>query len=179
MRHLLFPTTSQADAFVQDLQSQGAIRPEQGQTNFGRRGAATTGTMGAGSTDAAYNGGTADPAAEEAGEGAVEGTGVGAVVGAVAGVVATAATGGAAAIPILLGMTALGSGVGAGVGAIGGAVDADADGTGAYSDYNYTDEQYNRISSGTDSGGRAIAVDDSVPSDVVDAAAKRHGGEFV
>ncbi len=176
MKHLLFPTTAQADAFVQDLQSQGVIRPEQGQSTFARQGTPTTGMTSTGgmsttSRDAAYN--TADPAAEEAGEGAVEGTGVGAVVGAVAGVIATAATGGAAAIPILLGMTALGSGVGAGVGAIGGAVDADADG------YTYTDDQYDRINNGMASGGRAIAVDDSVPADVVEAAARRHGGEFV
>ena len=175
MKHLLFPTTTQADAFVQDLQAQGAIRPEQGQANFARPSAATTGAVGSTSTDAAYNSGTADPAAEEAGEGAIEGTGVGAVVGAVAGVVATVATGGAAAIPILLGMTALGSGVGAGVGAVGGAVDAEADGSG----HTYTDEQYDRINNHMASGGRAIAVDDSVPADVVDAAAKRHGGEYV
>ncbi len=177
MRHLLFPTVAQADAFVQDLQSQGLIRPEMGQASVNRHsamGGVTNGTMdnrNAGLDD----GGTA----EDAGEGAIKGTGVGLVAGAVAGVVATAttvATGGLA-LPVILGMAALGSGVGAGVGAIGGA--AGVDETGYDNGYGVSDDHYDRINDTMSSGGRAIAVEDSVPMDAVQAAADRHGGQFV
>ena len=168
MKHLIFPTTAEADAFVQDLQSQGVIQPEMQQRTFGRAGMATdrTDTLGSAATD---------DAAESAGEGAIEGTGVGAVVGAVAGVVATAttvATGGLA-LPVILGMTALGSGVGAGVGAIGGAAEADGEG------YTLQDEHYDTINNTMQSGGRAIAVDDSVPMDAVQAAMNRHNGRMI
>jgi hypothetical protein len=172
MKHLTFPTVAQADAFVQDLQSQGVIRPEMGNTSVNRQSSMTdTGTAGMGSADMA--GGTA----EDAGEGAVKGTGVGLIAGAVAGVVATAttvATGGLA-LPVILGMAALGSGVGAGVGAIGGAAGVDETGNG----YHVSDDHYERMSQTMNSGGRAIAVEDSVPNDVVQAAATRHGGQFV
>ena len=124
--------------------------------------------------------------AEDAGAGAIKGTGVGAVVGAVAGVVATVTTGGLAAVPVILGMAALGSGVGAGVGAIGGAAGVDetsVQGIDDTADYDtssvVTDEQHDRLSSGVAGGGHAIAVADSVPDDVVRATAERHGGQFV
>ncbi|AWN22776.1 hypothetical protein DKM44_05650 [Deinococcus irradiatisoli] len=191
MRHLLFPTVAQADAFVQDLQSQGLIRPEVGQASVNRHselgGMSSTGTTMGNDTmdnrDPALDGGTA----EDAGEGAIKGTGVGLVAGAVAGVVATAttvATGGLA-LPVILGMAALGSGVGAGVGAIGGAAGVDETGNGGtYSGdnsfgYGVSDEHYDRINDTMNSGGRAIAVEDNVPMDAVQAAADRHGGQFV
>jgi hypothetical protein len=178
MKHLLFPTVAQADAFVQDLQAQGVIQPEVGQTTLNRRGSAgmaTDTTTRVGGRDSGHvDGGTA----EDAGDGALAGTGVGAAVGAAAGAVATVATGGLAA-PLILGMAALGSGVGAGVGAIGGAAGVDETGDGYRRSYEVEDSQYDRMSSGMSGGGRAIAVDDSVPADVVSAAAARHGGEFV
>ena len=182
MKHLIFPTVAQADAFVQDLQSQGVIRPEMGSASLNRRSGTTDSSMAStmGVTNdlgADYGGGTA----EDAGAGAVKGTGVGVAVGAVAGVVATVATGGLAAIPVILGMAALGSGVGAGVGAIGGAAGVDeTNGTGTYnSSYDVDDAHYDRMNDTVSSGGRTIAVEDSVPHDVVAAAAARHGGEFV
>ncbi|WP_293910096.1 hypothetical protein [Deinococcus sp.] len=174
MKHLIFPTVAQADAFVQDLQSQGVIRPEMGNRSVNRQNSDMgTGTI---NTDTAVMGGGT---AEDAGEGAVKGTGVGLVAGAVAGVVATVvataatvATGGLA-LPVILGMAALGSGVGAGVGAIGGAAGVDETG------YHVSDDHYDRMSQTMNTGGRAIAVEDSVPNDVVQAAATRHGGQFV
>ena len=111
---------------------------------------------------------------------------MGVVVGAVAGVVATAATGGLAAVPVILGMAALGSGVGAGVGAIGGAAGVDetsVHGVDDTADYDTTStvtgEQHDALSAGVAGGGHAIAVADSVPDDVVRATAERHGGHFV
>ncbi len=178
MKHLLFPTTAQADAFVQDLLAQGVIQPELGQTSVNRRSAMdTTTTSSATATDgdADLAGGTP----EDAGAGAVKGTGVGLVAGAVAGAVATAATGGLAAVPVILGMAALGSGVGAGVGAVGGAAGVDETGDGAYGGGYVSDEQYSRLDQGVAGGGRAIAVEDNVPADVVAQAAERHGGHFV
>ncbi|WP_161882422.1 hypothetical protein [Deinococcus alpinitundrae] len=181
MKHLIFPTVAQADAFVQDLQSQNLIQPDMGQASFNRQSSmstsATDTTPLLGTTDPGYtDGGTA----EDAGEGAVKGTGVGLVAGAIAGVVATAttvATGGLA-LPVILGMAALGSGVGAGVGAIGGAAGVDETG-GAGSNYNLNDEHYDRINETVNNGGRAIAVEDSVPMAAVQAAAERHGGQIV
>ena len=173
MKHLIFPTVAQADAFVQDLQSQGVIRPEMGNRSVNRQSSSTASeTVNTGSTETV---GTVDVAAEDAGAGAVKGTGVGLVAGAVAGVVATAATvaTGGLALPVILGMAALGSGVGASVGAIGGSAGVDETG------YHVSDDHYDRMSQTMNSGGRAIAVEDSVPSDVVQAAATRHGGQIV
>ncbi|KQR15648.1 hypothetical protein [Deinococcus sp. Leaf326] len=150
MKHLIFPTVAQADAFVADLRAQGAIQPETRDTTWTRR-SGTTGDLSASGTstgassmtnprgsttmnDTAYDTTTgASPAAEDAGAGAVAGTGVGAVVGAIAGTVATVATGGLAA-PMILGMAALGSGVGAGVGAVGGAAGVDENNDGRTAD---------------------------------------------
>lgn len=204
MKHLVFPNKTQADAFVQDLRSQGVIQAETRQGNFGRRSSAYDANMNA-QANAATSTSTssadvmadnaADAGAEDAGAGAVKGTGVGAVVGAVAAAVGTAATGGALAIPVLLGMTALGSGVGASVGAVGGAggIDENMDGrtsADAYgasgptnadladSTYHLDDDRYDSLYTSTQQG-TAIAVEDNVPSDVVEAAAARHGGRFI
>ncbi|WP_216328172.1 hypothetical protein [Deinococcus aestuarii] len=193
MKHLLFPTAAQADAFVQELQSRGVIQPEMGQTSLNRReemggGMTNTGGLSTTTTTTTVSDGSAPPyveggVAEEAGDGAIKGTGVGAAVGTVAGAIATVATGGLAAVPVILGMAALGSGVGAGVGAIGGAAGSeeavDTTRGGYQSSYDISGEQHDRLSSGMSSGGRAIAVDDSVPADVVSEVAARHGGQFV
>ncbi|ANE43783.1 hypothetical protein [Deinococcus puniceus] len=182
MKHLMFPTVAQADAFVQDLQAQGVIRPEMGSASINRRSAMSGGTMTdssmASTTGVAPHTDVVDGSAEDAGAGAVKGTGVGAAVGAVAGVVATIATGGLAGIPVILGMAALGSGVGAGVGAVGGAAGVDET-NGMGHTYDVDDDHYERMSSTVSSGGRAVAIEDSIPHDVVAAAAARHGGQFV
>jgi hypothetical protein len=210
MKHILFPTTSQADAFIAELQEKGVVAPTLGTSTYGRHSDIRTadGAMGDTSStgmsnttaaggdvrtyDNTGNGGSS-AAAEDAGAGAVKGTGVGAVVGAgagllgtagtIAGVGATVATGGLA-IPVVLGMAALGAGVGAAVGAAGGAagVDENHDGRTADSDYGtygVSDDYYDRMHSTVNAGGRAVAVEDAVPYDVVAEAVKRHGGEFV
>lgn len=177
MKHILFPTVADADAFIADLQSQGAVRPEVGSATLNRRSPAMTDTTTTGTTTTNYvdEGGTA----EDAGAGAVKGTGVGALVGAAAGVLgagATIATGGLA-LPVILGMTALGSGVGAAVGGIGGAAGVDETGDGYTSTVD--DDYYDRLHSGVNNGGRAVAVDDNVPTDVLNAAVSRHNGQMV
>ncbi|TDE86832.1 hypothetical protein [Deinococcus sp. S9] len=181
MRHLLFPTKEQADAFIEDLRAQGLIQPEIGQIPLQRRttlAEANSAQTGYAGNSTRADSSTASPEAEAAGEGAIEGTGVGAAVGAVAGAVATVATGGLAAVPVLLGMTALGAGVGAGVGAIGGAEAASAT-DGDTRDGSLDDDRYDRLHSGVAGGGRAVAVEDTVPQEAVEAAAARHGGQFV
>ncbi len=176
MKHLIFPTKTQADEFIQDLQNQGIVQKSTGTTDLNR----PTSSMGTPSSstlaDTTLDGGTP----EDAGEGAVRGTGAGVVAGAIAGVVATIATGGLFA-PVILGMAALGSGVGAAVGAAGGAMGVDETATDSSLKYdsNLTDDQYNRIHTGVSGGGYPVAVDDTVPMDVVTAAAQRHGGEMV
>ncbi|WP_338014466.1 hypothetical protein [Deinococcus cavernae] len=172
MKHILFPTVADADAFIADLQSQGVARPELGNATFNRRTTTTTGEVV----------GDASAGAEDAGAGAVKGTGVGALVGAAAGVLgagAVVATGGLA-LPVILGMTALGSGVGAAVGAAGGAagIDENADGRTA-GGYDLDDNYYDEIHTSVSGGGRAVAVEDNVPADVLNAAVSRHNGRFV
>ena len=217
MKHILFPTTAQADAFIAEMQQTGVVAPNMGRSTYGRHSemsaaqttdngmadtygsgmdgqsgtASSTGDVRTYSDD--YADGQPSAAAEDAGAGAVKGTGVGAVVGAgagllgtagtVAGIGATVATGGLA-IPVVLGMAALGAGVGAAVGAAGGAagVDENHDGRTAdddYGTYGVNDDYYDRMNSTVNAGGRAVAVEDAIPYDVVAEAAKRHGGEFV
>lgn len=186
MKHLIFPTVAQADAFVQNLQSQGVIQPESGQTSFRRRtsaagmGGTTTQTTQTQTQTTEYVDGGGD--AEDMGKGALGGTAVGAVAGVAAGAI-VAATGGLAAVPVLLGMGALGSGIGAAAGAAEGAVNGDGMVTRqAYNHdagYDIDDTNYDTMSSTVETGGRAIAVEDSVPADIVEAAAARHGGRFV
>ena len=168
MKHILFPTVSDADAFIADLQNQGVARPELGNATFNRR--TTTEVV----SDASAG-------AEDAGAGAVKGTGVGALVGAAAGVLGAGAVvaSGGLALPVILGMTALGAGVGAGVGAVGGAagIDENADGRTA-GGYALDDHHYDEINTTVTGGGRAVAVDDSIPADVLNAAVARHNGRF-
>ncbi|MBB5233713.1 hypothetical protein [Deinococcus budaensis] len=184
MKHLIFPTVAQADAFVQDLQSQGVIQPEMGQTSFRRRtSAGMTGGVGTQTTQTVtteYVDGGGD--GEDMAKGALGGTALGAVAGVAAGAV-VAATGGLAAVPVLLGMGALGSGIGAAAGAAEGAVNGDGMVTRQAHDHNagydLDDTHYDTMNSTVETGGRAIAIEDSVPSDIVEAAAARHGGRFV
>ncbi|GGB77764.1 MULTISPECIES: hypothetical protein [Deinococcus] len=184
MKHILFPTVAAADAFTADLQAQGVIAPTMGSSTYTRRSAATD--MGATRTDVdgpghlTMEGDGVGGTPEDAGAGAVKGTGVGAVVGAAAGILATGATiaTGGLALPVILGMTALGSGVGAAVGATGGAMGVDE--TGKVDDrYDVDDTYYDRMDSTINSGGRVVAVHDSVPQDVLMDAVARHGGEIV
>ena len=174
MKHILFPTVADADAFIADLKSQGVIRSEVGTATLNRSSSTTTDVV----SDASAG-------AEDAGAGAVKGTGVGALVGAAAGVLgagAVVATGGLA-LPVILGMTALGAGVGAGVGAVGGAagIDENADGRVAGDSYSTTvdDHYYDHLNTSVSNGGRAVAVDDNVPADVLSATMARHNGHFV
>lgn len=191
MRHLIFPTVAQADAFVQDLMSQGVIQPEMGQTSFQRRSSVssmdttTTQTSAATATTTEYVDGGGD--GQDMAGGALKGTALGAVAGVAAGAV-VAATGGLAAVPVLLGMGALGSGLGAAAGTADAAVHGDGmetrvagqGGTRNYDErYEFEDTHYNDIQSTVDAGGRAIAIEDDVPLDVVEAAMARHGGRFV
>lgn len=176
MKHILFPTVAAADAFVADLQAQNVVRSVSNGGMY-RQGTApaavnTTTTT----TDTVVDGGGT---AEDAGAGAVKGTGVGALTGLAAGVLAagaTIATGGLA-LPVILGMTAAGAGVGAAVGGIGGA--AGVDETGHHYAYESESTTYDRYSNSYNAGGRAVAVDDNVPADVLDAAVRKHGGEYV
>ena len=196
MKHILFPTVSAADAFIADLQSRGVVQPQVGTMNMSRRvqqaatDAANTGTVAAApattttttTTEYVQGGGTA----EDAGAGAVTGTVAGALTGAAAAVIGTAATvaTGGLALPVILGMTALGSGVGAAVGAVGGAAGVDETGgtttSSSYStNYEADDTYYNRVNESVNAGGRAVAVDDNVPQDVLMDAVNKHGGEIV
>ncbi|WP_102127620.1 hypothetical protein [Deinococcus planocerae] len=181
MKHLLFPSKEAADAFVADLRAQGLIQPEVGQVTVGRRGADAARQPETTSTTPAATGEVST--AHEAGIGALAGAGLGAATGAVAGVVgsvAAVATGGLA-LPIILGMAAVGTGFGAVAGAVAGR--GTAEGTEGVGDttgsYDVSGEQHDRLSSGLSGGGRAVAVEDSVPADAVAAAATRHGGQFV
>ena len=131
--------------------------------------------------------GSVDAGAEDAGAGAVKGTGVGALVGAAAGIMgagAVVATGGLA-LPVILGMTALGSGVGAAVGAAGGAAGVDENGDGRVAGEGYSmndtvdDQYYDHLNSSMNNGGRAVAVDENVNADVLSAAMARHKGQFI
>ncbi|MFD1730243.1 hypothetical protein ACFSC4_02605 [Deinococcus malanensis] len=179
MKHLVFPTTAQADAFIADLRSQGVIQPEVGQTSFHRRSDLGSGQTSTGkqtqvvTTEIVDGGGDAGDIAG----GALKGGVIGTVAGLAAGAV-VAATGGLAAVPVVLGL-----GVGAAAGAADGAVHGDGmqkHVKGRYDDrYSLDDDHYDRIQSEVGTEGRAVAVEDQVPADVVQAAAARHGGRFV
>lgn len=207
MRHLIFPTHPQAEAFIHDLQGQGMARMELGHTPIRYTSTPTSDTTGtpvmppvassmttpgmspampipvmvnpnmpnAGITSSDMAAPMVEGTPEDTAAGAIKGTGVGLAVGAVAGIVATLATGGLAALPVILGMAALGSGVGAGVGAVGGATGVDE--TDGYS--SLSDDQYNHLNRKIASGSYVLAIDDTVPEEAVISAAARHGGEFL
>lgn len=180
MQHILFPTVAAADAFIADLQQQGVVRPEVGSMQLNRRTAPVTSETTT-TTTTEYAGDMGGGTAEDAGAGAVKGTVAGALTGAAAGIIGTAATvaTGGLALPVILGMTALGSGVGAAVGGIGGAAGVDETGDDTMSGYEVEDTHYDRMQSAVEGGGRAVAVDDNVPQDVLEEAVRRHGGQLV
>ncbi|WP_424952859.1 hypothetical protein [Deinococcus sp.] len=191
MKHILFPTVAAADAFIADLQSRGAVKPEIGTTTFNRRSAGPVGTtVPSTSTDYDAAGGMNGGTAEDAGAGAVKGTVAGVLSGAAIGAIGTAtgligataatvATGGLA-LPVILGMAALGSGVGAAVGAAGGAAGIDETGEGTHhAGSELDDDAYNRIDTGVSAGGRAVAVDEHVDPAVLEEAMRAHDGHFV
>ncbi|WP_407541720.1 hypothetical protein Q0M94_19725 (plasmid) [Deinococcus radiomollis] len=194
MKHILFPTVAAADAFIADLQSRGVVKPEIGTTTLGRRSAQDLGTAPVTTNTSTTDLGTAGEGGtpEDAGAGAVKGTVAGLVSGAAIGAIGTAtgliattaatvATGGLA-LPVILGMAALGSGVGAAVGGIGGAagVDETRDGHTTYDATSHVDDDhYDRLDSGINAGGRAVAVDENVPADVLEETMRAHDGHFV
>lgn len=197
MKHILFPTVADADAFIADLQARGAVQPEVGHMTVNRRSAGSStdssaplaGAANLNSPDVDHELGTGGGTAEDAGAGAVKGTVAGALAGAGIGAIGTAtgvlgataatvATGGLA-LPVILGVAALGSGVGAAVGALGGAAGVDETGRGYASTADVDDEHYGQMDSAVNAGGRAIAVDDNVDSAVLDAAVRAHNGRYV
>lgn len=171
MRHLMFQDKSQAIAFVKDLQDQGFTQIQIGETDIPYSPSPTPQLTNPEIRSSPIANGTP----EDAGAGAVKGMGVGVVVGAIAGVVATLASGGLAA-PVILGMAALGSGIGAEVGAIGGAAGVDETGKTFPS---LSSEQYDRMNSMISSGSYALAIDNTLPQEVIVATAARHGGELL
>lgn len=176
MKHILFLTVADADSFVADLQNQGVVRPEVGTATLNRTTPVAVDSSTT-TTEVVDGGGTA----EDAAAGAVKGTGVGALVGAAAGILGAGAVvaSGGLALPVILGMTALGSGVGAAVGGIGGAAGVDETGDGYTTTTTVDDHYYDHLHTSVQAGGRAVAVDDHVPADVLDAAVARHNGRFV
>lgn len=203
MQQILFPTVAAADAFIADLQSRGVVQPEVGSMTLNRRSTgglgSSTSMTGMGATGsgaeplvgaAALNADDDGSTAEAAGDGALTGTAVGLASGAAVGAIGTAtgvigataatvATGGLA-LPVILGMAALGSGVGAAVGAAAGAASAEAGHDSRYPTMSEVDDDhYGRIDSAMNAGGRAVAVDDNVPRDVLEDAVRAHGGQLI
>jgi hypothetical protein len=128
---------------------------------------------------------------EDAGAGAIKGTEAGLAVGAVAGVLtttgvlgvaaataATVATGGLA-LPVILGMAALGAGVGAAVGGVGGAAGVDeTHGAGNHA-YEVDHGHYDNVNARMEQGHHVVAVDDSIPAGLLEETCARHGGHFI
>jgi len=181
MKHIAFPTERDANAFQQDLVSQGLANPQYGRVSLNAAAAE--------SNTHVVEGGTP----EDAGAGAIKGTEAGLAVGAAAGVLsvlgvlgagaATLATGGLA-LPVILGMAALGSGVGAAVGAVGGAagVDETHDGTAASSAvhaHTVDPVSYTAVQDRMQKGEYVIAVDDSVAIADLQAMAAAHHGHVI
>ena len=178
MRHIAFPTEQAAVSFQQDLVAQGLAHPELGRAIVSPR-AATVVTEPHGGTP------------EDAGAGAVKGTEAGLLVGAAAGVLtttgvlgvaaataATVATGGLA-LPVILGMAALGAGVGAAVGGVGGAAGVDETHGAGHHAYELDHGQYSAVDSRMSIGQHVVAVDDSIPAGPLEEVCIRHGGHFL
>ena len=179
MRHIAFPTEQAATAFQQDLVTQGLAAPELGRATVNRQVSSVT-------TDV-HGGGTP----EDAGAGAIKGTEAGLAVGAVAGVLtttgvlgvaaataATVATGGLA-LPVILGMAALGAGVGAAVGGVGGAAGVDETHGAGHHAYEVDDGHYDNVNSKMEQGHHVVAVDDSIPAGLLEETCVRHGGHLI
>lgn len=184
MKHLVFPTKADADAFIADLQAQNVVESVTGTTSLRRQSemAAPTQTVAHTATETtvvAEGGGDGKDVATGALAGGALGTAAGLAAGA-----AVAATGGLAAIPIVLGL-GVGAAAGAAAGAVGGhGLDDDAARAAAntqrYQDtYAVEDDYYDRLHTAVGNDGRAVAVEDNIPADIVEAAAARHNGRFV
>lgn len=203
MKHFVFPTVADADAFIADLKAQNVVESVSGTTSYLRRNAvqpapavaatpavspATTVTQEEVTTQVAEAGGDGKDIAG----GALKGGAIGTALGVAAGV-AVAATGGLAAIPVILGL-----GIGAAAGAADGAVhghglDDDAvaetgvidrevvsSTTPRYQDsYTLEDDQYDRLNTEVGTSGRLVAVEDNIPADIAVATATRHNGRQV
>lgn len=180
MKHVAFPTEQDLNAFAAEMVQAGVAREGTGHATVNRRES--------GATTPAYNAGvTGEPAAEGAGEGAVKGTGVGLAVGATAGVLTTAgvlgtaaataatvATGGLA-LPVILGMAALGAGAGAVVGGVGGAAGAEEH----HHAYDVEGGHYDALHTHVNEGRHVIAVEDSIPVNVLNEVISRHHGHLI
>lgn len=190
MKHLIFPTVADADAFIADLKGQNVVGDVSGTTSYRRHNAleaveevpATTQvTQTSEQAVVAEAGGDGKDIAAGAVAGGTLGTAAGLAVGA-----AVAATGGLAAIPVILGL-GIGAAAGAATGAVTGhGLDDDAAAEVAntsarrYQDsYTLQDSHYDQINTAISAGGRAVAVEDSIPADIVQATAARHNGRFV
>lgn len=180
MKRILFPTVAAADAFVAELQASNVVSSVSNGSLYRGSTTAEPVTTTTTTSEVVEGGGTS----EDAAAGATKGTGVGAVVGAVAGVGAVTgalgagavlATGGLA-LPVILGMTAAGAAVGATVGGVGGA--AGVNETGEYR-YEETETTYQRVQDTYNAGGRAVAVDNNIPVDILELAMRKHGGEYI
>ncbi|MFC4639399.1 hypothetical protein [Deinococcus hohokamensis] len=177
MKHFVFPSKDKADAFIADLQRQGVVEQEVGHTSFHRRsavqGAATSTEMQTVTTEVVDGGGDAGDMAG----GALKGGAIGTVAGLAAGAL-VAATGGLAAIPVVLGL-----GVGAAAGMADGAVHGhgmeEHAGRRYEENYHLEDAHYDRLQSEMGTEGVPVAVEDAVPADIVEATAARHGGRMV
>lgn len=186
MKHLVFPTVADADAFIADLKAQNVVGDVSGTTSFQRRSnsvstpSTTSTTTTTEQVVVAEGGGDG----KEIAAGAVTGGALGTAAGLAAGA-AVAATGGLAAIPVILGL-GIGAAAGAATGAVAGhGLDDDAaaevaGGTRRYeSSYTLDDDHYDRINTAVGTDGRAVAVEDNIPTDIVEATAARHNGRFV
>lgn len=179
MRIVTFPSETQAQAFLDTLRTQSLTTQGDVVTAVGDDDAATLPdgrTVLQADDERTYvdaGGGTAD----DAGVGAIKGSGAGAAVGFIGGAVATVLTGGLA-LPILLGMTALGSGVGASVGAIGGAAGVDeTHGTSLLGteEVHLTDAERAHLE-GLTADGRTVVLHDSADLSVLTPLIEAHGG---
>ena len=178
MKHFVFPSKQQADAFIEDLRSQNLIQSEIGHASFARRtpvaASAATTTTHTETVEVTDGGGDTG---EMAG-GAVKGGALGALAGLAAGAV-VAATGGLAAVPVILGAS-IGSVAGMASGAVNG--DGMNDTSVAHvqgKTYHLEDEHYDRLHTAVGTEGTAVAVEDNVDAAAVSAAAARHGGQQV
>ncbi|WP_135228340.1 hypothetical protein [Deinococcus fonticola] len=183
MKHYVFPTVSDADAFIADLKAQNVVGDVSGQTSYHRRTelqttptTTTTATTTEQAVVAEAGGDGKDVAA-----GAVTGGALGTAAGLAAGAL-VAATGGLAAIPVVLGL-GIGAAAGAATGAVSGhGLDDDAaaevaGGTRRYQDsYTLENDEYDRLHGAVSNDGRLVAVEDNIPADIVAATAARHNG---
>jgi len=169
MRHVIFETQEKADAFIADLTTQTG-----GTSATGRPRAHVEAP---GEVEADLH---RDTPAEEVAEGAVNGTFAGGIAGGVIGllgiVIAGALTGGAA-VPVILGMVAVGAGVGAATGAVGGVVGVEEHGT--LGEYQVHRHQYEELHGALQSGHTPVAVDPSIPENLLTRVMTAHEGRLL